>query len=135
MKLRQLLGLCGCGIALGLSGWTFAESQQFSESLAEATIVAFTGGAGEHAGYAVANAGDINNDGLADSLVGDWVADPLGRNNAGTSYLIWGQALTATLQAPDLAERGVAIYGASEGASSGWSVTGLGDVNDDQTYS
>lgn len=132
MKLRQLLGVCGCGIALGLSGWALAESQQLSESLAETTIVAFTGGAGEHAGYAVADAGDINQDGLADSLVGAWVADPLGRNNAGTSYLIWGQALTATLQAPDLAERGVAIYGASEGASSGWSVTGLGDVNGDQ---
>ncbi len=132
MKLRQLLGVCGCGIALGLSGWAYAESQYSSANLGEETIVAFTGGASEHAGYAVADAGDINNDGLSDSLVGAWVAAPLGRPSAGTSYLIWGQAVSATLQAPDLAERGVAIYGASEGASSGWSVTGLGDVNSDQ---
>ncbi|HEY1011803.1 MAG TPA: integrin alpha, partial [Herpetosiphonaceae bacterium] len=73
----------------------------------------------------------VNGDGLHDALVGAWVADPLGRTNAGAAYLVWGAPVSATLQAPELAGRGVMLAGPAANASAGWSVAGLGDVNGD----
>jgi hypothetical protein len=46
----------------------------------------------DDSGRAVAAAGDLNNDGIADLVIGARAGDPGGRSNAGESYVIFGRA-------------------------------------------
>ncbi len=89
----------------------------------------------DHSGFSVGDAGDVNNDGYKDIIIGAKLADPYGRGDAGTAYVIFGKAngfsdidlsndLTTTNQ-------GFAINGISPGEQCGWSVKGAGDVNGD----
>src|SRR5262249_5984256 len=48
--------------------------------------------AGDQAGYSVSSAGDFNGDGFADLIIGARLADPGGRTNAGSAYVIFGHA-------------------------------------------
>ena len=48
--------------------------------------------AGDYSGYSVSCAGDFNNDGYSDIIIGAPNASPDGLSRAGTSYLIFGQA-------------------------------------------
>jgi hypothetical protein len=84
----------------------------------------------------VSNAGDINNDGLDDLIIGAHLAGgPPGesRNNAGASYVIFGQtkfddSIDVSTLSPD---EGFTIYGAQTGDQAGFSVSTAGDVNND----
>ena len=49
-------------------------------------------GAGDFSGQSVAAAGDVNGDGFDDLIIGAPMADPLGRANAGSSYVLFGAA-------------------------------------------
>jgi Ca2+-binding RTX toxin-like protein len=53
--------------------------------------------AGDAAGRAVAEAGDINGDGFFDLLVGAPAADPTARTNAGEAYLLFGRDYLASV--------------------------------------
>ena len=46
--------------------------------------------ANDQSGWSVRNAGDVNGDGRADVIIGAYAADPGGRSNAGSSYVIYG---------------------------------------------
>jgi hypothetical protein len=85
----------------------------------------------DRSGSSVSGAGDVNNDGLDDLLIGAFLADPNGRNYAGASYVVFGsdEGFPATI---DLAsDADLTIQGATELDFSGEAVSGAGDVNGD----
>ena len=47
--------------------------------------------AGDHIGYSVAGAGDVNGDGFADLIIGAIGADPNG-SGSGAAYVVFGKA-------------------------------------------
>jgi hypothetical protein len=81
------------------------------------------------AGHSLANAGDVNGDGLDDILVGT-----ASFNINGSAYVVFGKATTATVDLAALdagTGGGFAIVGAEVGDAAGLSVSGAGDVNGD----
>ncbi len=87
------------------------------------------------AGWSVASAGDVNDDGLDDFLIGAPYARAPGDalyTYAGKTYLVYGNTnLPSTIGLDSLSSFGFQIGGASAGDISGWSVAGVGDVNGD----
>ena len=93
--------------------------------------------AGDLIGWSVGRAGDVNQDGFADLILGNPTA---GANNAGAAYVLFGKeagfgALDASGRAVvDLghlsSSHGFVIEGAA-GDLAGWSVSTAGDLNDD----
>ncbi|MEL6789220.1 MAG: choice-of-anchor Q domain-containing protein [Pseudomonadota bacterium] len=85
------------------------------------------------AGVSVANAGDVNGDGLDDVIIGATGADINGAN-AGAAYVLFGSddgfAADIDLGTLDGGD-GFVIAGLSAGDSLGGAVSGLGDVNGD----
>jgi hypothetical protein len=81
----------------------------------------------------VGSAGDVNADGFDDAIVGAPDADPLGRTDAGESYVIYGKA--DGIGDIDLATlttaQGFKLSGAAAGDASGTSVSRADDVNGD----
>src|SRR5437764_7990350 len=87
---------------------------------------------GDHAGTFVVDAGDVNGDGLEDTLVTAPFADPAGRRDAGSAFVVFGTAATASaLDFRGLGARGFRIDGAALGDHLGWSASPAGDVNGD----
>jgi hypothetical protein len=81
-------------------------------------------------GITVAEAGDVNGDGLGDMVIGSWNA----AYDYGASYVVYGKATpfasAINLTAMDAAT-GFAIIGAKSGDYAGNSVSAAGDVNGD----
>jgi len=89
---------------------------------------------GAQLGRSVASAGDFNNDGIDDIIVGSWLANVDGKSDNGETYIIYGVAggLPATVSLNSInGSNGFRIDGTSWQDWSGWSVAGAGDVNDD----
>jgi hypothetical protein len=94
---------------------------------------AFLNGAGaaEHAGRSVASAGDFNNDGFADIIVGADDADANGPES-GRAYVVYGDpSLPEIIALGSLGSAGLTIDGPGAGDNLGASVSGGGDVNGD----
>jgi hypothetical protein len=70
--------------------------------------------AGDEAGSAAANVGDVNGDGTGDLLVTAAGADNRGRSSSGSAYVIFGGS-TGDLDLASLGSRGVRIDGAGAG--------------------
>jgi hypothetical protein len=87
--------------------------------------------ANDRTGYAVAGVGDMNGDGRADVLVGAHAADPAGRPNAGSAYVVFGKESSARVDLAALGSQGFRIDGATPTERAGWAVAGAGDVNGD----
>lgn len=99
---------------------------------------------GDLSGYSVASAGDVNGDGFDDLLIGAVAADPENNivfkfpqsppvTNAGQTYLVYGKetfGASFSLNALD-GSNGYAFNGTTILDDSGYSVAGVGDVNDD----
>ena len=87
---------------------------------------------GDHSGYSVSSAGDVNGDGLADLIVGAYRDDPNGENS-GASSVVFGKTdgIAVELSAVESGAGGFVINGVSARDSSGESVSSAGDVNGD----
>lgn len=89
--------------------------------------------AGDFAGVSVNTAGDVNNDGIADLIIGAPAADPNG-SSSGQAYLVFGQSngFSGILELSDLdGANGFVLNGGLEGDFAGRSVSLAGDINND----
>jgi hypothetical protein len=82
------------------------------------------------AGSQVANAGDINGDGIADLIVGAHFTDNNGRTESGSAYVIYGGQNFASIDLQNLGAAGFRIDGAAAEDELG-QVAGAGDINGD----
>ena len=91
--------------------------------------------AGDVLGGSVSNAGDINNDGIDDLIIGASSASPNGIDNAGQSYVVFGRTNLGsggTFNLSDLdGTNGFLINGIAAGDVLGGSVSNAGDINND----
>src|SRR5262245_15570680 len=93
--------------------------------------------AGDHSGYSVSSAGDINGDGFDDVIIGAKDGDGPGntRDGAGDSYVAFGKAsgfaAEIDLAAVAAGNGGFVIHGQDAADKSGFSVSSAGDVNGD----
>ena len=87
---------------------------------------------GDQAAASVADAGDVNGDGLTDVIIGAPNTDNSGRDNSGSAYVIFGvEDPDSPLDLNEIGSRGFRIDGAAAGDWAGVAVTGAGDVNGD----
>ncbi len=87
----------------------------------------------DRTGNTVSSAGDVNGDGFADVIVGSYGADPNGRYEAGSSYVVFGKAggWNATINLSSLdGSNGFRLDGVSRDDGSG-KASSAGDVNGD----
>ena len=90
--------------------------------------------AADQSGTAVSSAGDINGDGYDDLLIGASRTDPNGTTDAGSSYIVFGQAsgFAANVSLSSLdGSNGFRLDGVAAGDFSGTAVSAAGDVNGD----
>ncbi|HHZ94189.1 MAG TPA: hypothetical protein EYN67_01225, partial [Flavobacteriales bacterium] len=90
--------------------------------------------AGDWSGGSVSSAGDVNNDGYDDVIIGAYTADPDGKSSAGESYVVFGKASgwNASLDLSSLdGSNGFRLDGVDAGDNSGKSVSNAGDINND----
>ncbi len=88
---------------------------------------------GDNSGWSVTAAGDINNDGFDDIIIGAKFADP-NASNAGETYVVFGSPSRAgqVLELADLdGKTGFTLEGVALDDSSGYSVSTAGDFNND----
>jgi hypothetical protein len=92
----------------------------------------------DFSGYGVANAGDVNGDGLTDLTIGAYNSDPTTsgpapNNNGGRSYVVFGKTSTTAinLSAISAGVGGFVINGQAAYDNSGFRVSSAGDVNGD----
>jgi hypothetical protein len=83
-------------------------------------------------GAAVAGAGDVNGDRLADVMLGSYRASNNGRDGSGSGYVVYGSRSSTNVDLAHLdSARGFRIDGPAASAGAGRSVAGAGDLNGD----
>ncbi|QLH81861.1 integrin alpha [Halosimplex pelagicum] len=100
-------------------------SSEGTVSLADATATFVGESEGDRAGYAVSAAGDVNDDGYADVVVGAPYNDSQNRTNAGAAYVVYGD--DDLDGESSLADADVRLAGAEAFDRAGWSVADTGD--------
>jgi hypothetical protein len=120
------------------SGFTNIDLANIESGSSSDGFAIFGGNNGDESGFSVSSAGDVNNDGFSDLLVGAHFAHGPAdsRSDAGDSYLIFGRSsgfsnLDVASFDSGATTEGLALLGASMGDRSGTSVSSIGDINDD----
>jgi hypothetical protein len=89
----------------------------------------------DYLGWSVSAAGDINNDGIADLVIGTLYADPNGINDTGSTYVLFGGTNIGAGGSIDSSTldgtNGFVINGTNPYDYLGWSVSDAGDLNND----
>lgn len=85
---------------------------------------------GDQLGLSVAAAGDVNGDGVDDVILGAPGADPSGRTDAGSAYVIFGGG-SGPADLGNLGSRGFRIDGPAAFGKAGTRVAAAGDLNGD----
>jgi hypothetical protein len=100
----------------------------------DGTLIELTAGAGsssnDNFGHNVSYAGDVDNDGYDDLIVGAPYVDYGGNTDCGAAYLFFGKGGWGASDI-DAGDADVVIYGASANVHLGWSVSDAGNVNGD----
>lgn len=119
----------------------FADIQLPNAALPASMGFRITGAAGgDNSGWSVSGAGDVNNDGIDDVIVGAAYADPSASADSGIAYVVFGRNMTGITSAfgdVDLTDfvsdnsKGFRILGPNQNAQCGYSVSRAGDVNKD----
>jgi len=135
-----IVGSYGSDISANNSGSSFVVFGKTSGANVElSNIASATGGfvingasAVDASGFSVSAAGDVNDDGLSDLIVGAGGADING-NNSGSSYVVFGKTTTTAIELSDVnaGSNGFSINGVTATDLSGFSVSNAGDVNGD----
>jgi hypothetical protein len=124
----------------GESYVVFGSSAGFSSSLELSTLDGTNGfvingiDSYDRSGESVSGAGDVNGDGIADLIIGAFVANPNGNIRAGESYVVFGSSagFSSSLELSTLdGTNGFVINGIDTDDRSGYSVSGAGDINGD----
>jgi hypothetical protein len=105
------------------SGW----SMDTNLSNADASFIGEN--SGDYLGSSVAGAGDVNNDGYDDILLGAW-GNAEGGPEAGKAYLIFGNDSGWSMDF-NLSNADVSFIGESSSDWAGWGLASAGDVNSD----
>ncbi len=112
----------------------FASTIALSSLSVDKGFIVIGSATGDYLGAQVSNAGDFNGDGVDDMIIASYRSDPGSTNNAGTSYLIFGNSNNfqlnfevSSLNGSD----GFAINGVDDFDFSGRSVSYAGDINND----
>ncbi len=103
-----------------------ARGENETRSLADAQALLYGEQAGDLAGCAVAGAGDADDDGFADLLVGAWQAETDGLIS-GAAYLLAGP-VSGTLSLGDADMR---LYGQEQDEQAGYALAQAGDIDGD----
>ncbi len=85
----------------------------------------------DNTGSIVADAGDVNGDGVDDVIIGALWATTFGRDHAGLVYVVFGGSSFESFNLSDLGSGGFRIIGAATGHMAGDAVASAGDVNGD----
>jgi hypothetical protein len=139
-----LIGAPGYSSNTGRSYIVWGHSGTWPTTINAANIGGTVGGvkitgdqAGSLSGISVANAGDLNDDGKTDLIIGADEADPSGLTKAGRAYILLGKGSGTWPTAINLADLAAAdntitiINGAAINDNLGRSVSGNVDVNGD----
>lgn len=127
------LGGVNAGEAFVIYGRAGTRGPVVLADLVAADGFAIIGAADDSAGYSVADAGDVNGDGIADVIVGVPFGDRGGKDD-GEAYVVYGRSGTrGPLALASLTrEEGFVIIGNRFSDAAGARVSGAGDVNGDR---
>src|SRR4051812_48694528 len=99
--MRATLRLCMLAGLLSAAAPAHAALPQLSGSIAPATrapnVVVDGGATPDGSAQVVADAGDVNGDGIEDAITAAPFADPNGRRDAGTVYVVFGRVDGASI--------------------------------------
>ncbi len=131
-----LIGGPGANNQIGQNYIVFGSKQQWPKTISLTSLNGTNGftmngiNQGDDCGYSLNGIGDVNNDGIDDIIIGA----PFANNRIGQSYVVFGsrQRWPKVIDFFSFnATRGFTINGINEDDSSGMSVAGAGDVNND----